>query len=198
MVEPTRVPLQPIKKGSLTKVWGGVIAVILVAAAFAWFNAPHGVKVTEIAAGSGPHPTKEDVAFVDYVGKLPSGTVFDQSHPLNLPVPGMLPEGTPLPLAQMMPGFTEGVVQMQKGGKYELFIPAEKAYGATPPPGSPIPANSDLTFEITLHDFMPQAEAEQRIQVLQQMMQAQQSRQGQGAPGGAAPGAPQAGPPPGD
>jgi len=182
MVEPTRVPLQPIKKGSLTKVWGGVIAVILVAAAFAWFNAPHGVKVTEIAAGSGPHPTKEDVAFVDYVGKLPSGTVFDQSHPLNLPVPGMLPEGTPLPLAQMMPGFTEGVVQMQKGGKYELFIPAEKAYGAHPPEGSPIPPNSDLTFEVTLHDFIPQAEFEQRVQMLQQMMQAQQ---GKGAPGGA-------------
>jgi FKBP-type peptidyl-prolyl cis-trans isomerase FkpA len=194
MVEPTRVPLQPIKKGSLAKVWAGVILVVLVAAAFAWLNAPHGVKVTELVAGSGPHPTKEDVAFVDYVGKLPSGTVFDQSHPLNLPVPGMLPEGTPLPLGQMMPGFTEGLVQMQKGGKYELFIPAEKAYGAHPPEGSPIPPNSDLTFEITLHDFIPQAEFEQRVQMLQRMMQAQQ---GKGAPGGAegAP-APEGAPPP--
>jgi FKBP-type peptidyl-prolyl cis-trans isomerase FkpA len=194
MVEPTRVPLQPIKKGSLAKVWAGVILVVLVAAAFAWLNAPHGVKVTELVAGSGPHPTKEDVAFVDYVGKLPSGTVFDQSHPLNLPVPGMLPEGTPLPLGQMMPGFTEGLVQMQKGGKYELFIPAEKAYGAHPPEGSPIPPNSDLTFEITLHDFIPQAEFEQRVQMLQQMMQAQQ---GKGAPGGAEGAlAPEGAPPP--
>jgi FKBP-type peptidyl-prolyl cis-trans isomerase FkpA len=185
MVEPTRVPLQPIKKGSLAKVWAGVILVVLVAAAFAWLNAPHGVKVTEIVAGSGPHPTKDDVVFIDYVGKLPSGTVFDQSRPLNLPVQGILPEGTPMPLSGVLPGFTEGLVQMQKGGKYELFIPADKAYGAHPPEGSPIPANSDLTFEITLHDFMPQAEAEQRIQMLQQMMQAQQ---GKGAPGG--PGAP--------
>jgi FKBP-type peptidyl-prolyl cis-trans isomerase FkpA len=195
MVEPTRVPLQPIKKGSLTKVWAGVILVVLAAAAVAWLNAPHGVKVTELVAGSGPHPTKEDVAFVDYVGKLPSGTVFDQSRPLNLPVPGILPEGTPLPLGQMLPGFTEGLVQMQKGGKYELFIPAEKAYGAHPPEGSPIPPNSDLTFEITLHDFIPQAEFEQRVQMLQQMMQAQQ---GKGAPGGGAEGAsaPEGAPPP--
>lgn len=182
MVEPTRVPLQPIQKGSVAKIWFGVIVVLLAAFALAWWAAPHGVKVTELSAGSGPHPTKDDVVFVDYVGKLPSGTVFDQSRPLGLPVQGLLPEGTPLPLANMLPGFTEGLLQMQKGGKYELFIPAEKAYGAHPPEGAPIPPNSDLTFEITVHDFIPQAEFEQRVQMLQQMMQAQQ---GKGAPGGA-------------
>jgi FKBP-type peptidyl-prolyl cis-trans isomerase FkpA len=186
MVEPTRVPLQPIRKGSLPKLWAGIVVVLLIAAAVAWLTVPHGVKVTEIVAGSGPHPTKQDVVFVDYVGKLPSGTVFDQSQPLNLPVQGILPEGTPLPLSQMLPGFAEGLEKMQKGGKYELVIPADKAYGSHPPEGSPIPANSDLTFEITLHDFMPEAEAQQRIQMLQQIMQAQQGKAG---PGGA-PGAP--------
>ena len=74
---------------------------------------------------------------------------------------------------------------MQAGGKYELFIPADKAYGDAPPPGSPIPPDSDLTFEITVHAIMPQAEAEQRFQVMQQMMQ--QSQAAPGAP--AAPGA---------
>jgi len=190
MVEPTRVPLQPIQKGSMGKLWAGIFVVLLVAAAAAWWTVPHGVKVKELIAGTGASPGKGDVVFIDYVGKLPNGTVFDQSRPLNLPVQGILPEGTPMPVTGVIPGFTEGLEKMKKGGKYELFIPAEKAYGAAPPPGSPIPANSDLTFEITLHDFMPQAEAEQRIQVLQQMMQQQQGQRGQGAPEGATPGAP--------
>jgi FKBP-type peptidyl-prolyl cis-trans isomerase FkpA len=43
MVEPTRVPLQPIRKGSLTKLWRGLVVVVLVAVGFAWLAAPHGV-----------------------------------------------------------------------------------------------------------------------------------------------------------
>jgi FKBP-type peptidyl-prolyl cis-trans isomerase FkpA len=185
MVEPTRVPLQPIRKGSLVKLWLGILVIVAVAALAAWWSAPKGVKVTEIVAGSGPHPTKEDVVFLDYVGKLPNGTVFDQSNPVNLPVQGILPEGTPMPMTGTIKGFAEGMQRMQAGGKYELFIPADKAYGDAPPPGSPIPPDSDLTFEITVHAIMPQAEAEQRFQVLQQMMQ--QSQAAPGAP--AAPGA---------
>jgi FKBP-type peptidyl-prolyl cis-trans isomerase FkpA len=192
MVEPTRVPLQPIQKGSLAKLWAGIVLVLVVAVAAAWWSAPHGVKVTELVAGSGPHPTKDDVVFIDYVGKLPNGTVFDQSRPLNLPVQGVLPEGTPMPMTGTIAGFSEGMAKMQAGGKYELFIPAAKAYGAKPPAGSPIPPNSDLTFDVTVHAIMPEAEAEQRFQMLQQMMQQQQGAPG--APGGAAPG----GAPPGN
>lgn len=185
MVEPTRVPLQPIRKGSLAKLWLGIVVILLVAVATAWWSAPKGVKVTEIVAGSGPQPTKDDVVFLDYVGKLPDGTVFDQSRPVTLPVQGILPEGTPMPMTGTIAGFAEGMQKMQAGGKYELFIPADKAYGHTPPPGSPIPPDSDLTFEITVHAIMPQAEAEQRFQVLQQMMQ-----QSKSAPGALGPGAP--------
>ena len=43
---------------------------------------------------------------------------------------------------------------MQKGGSYVLTIPADQAYGAEPPPGSPIPANADLVFEVEVVDFM--------------------------------------------
>ncbi len=187
MVEPTRVPLQPIRKGSLPKLWFGIVVVLLVAVGFAWLAAPHGVKVTELVAGSGPHPTKDDVVFIDYVGKLPNGKVFDQSHPLNLPVQGVLPEGTPMPVTGTIPGFSEGLQKMQAGGKYELYIPADKAYGAHPPAGAPIPPNSDLTFEVTVHAIMPEAEAEQRFQMMQQMMQSQQGK------GGGAQGTPQGG-----
>jgi len=189
MVEPTRIPLQPIKPGSLAKLWAGIVVVLLVAAGAAWWAAPHGVKVTELVAGSGPHPAKDDVVFLDYVGKLPNGTVFDQSRPLNLPVQGILPEGTPMPVTGTIAGFSEGLQKMQAGGKYELFIPAAKAYGAKPPANSPIPPNSDLTFDVTIHAIMPEAEAEQRFQMLQQMMQSQQGAQGGASGGSPSPGA---------
>jgi FKBP-type peptidyl-prolyl cis-trans isomerase FkpA len=191
MTEVTRVPLHPIAKGSLTKLWLGVIVAVLIGAALAWAAIPKGVDVDTITAGTGPMPGAEDVVFAKYVGKLASnGEIFDESQELPLPIEGIFPEGSPLPLDSMLPGFTEGVLQMQKGGKYELFIPSDKAYGASPPPGAPIPPNADLMFEIEVVDFMTRADFDRRIAILQQAMQAAQG--GLGGPGGPA-GAP---PPP--
>ena len=181
MAEVTRVPLQPIAKGSLTKLWLGVIIAVLIAAGLAWAAVPKGVEVETLQAGTGPSPTATDVIFVRYKGTLDDGTVFDESQDIPLPIPGIFPDGNPLPLGRMLPGFAEGAVQMQKGGKYIMNIPSEKAYGAAPDPGSLIPPNADLTFEIELVDFMSQADFEQRLQALQQMM-AMQQQGAEGAP----------------
>lgn len=174
MTEITRVPLQPIAKGSLTKLWVGVGAAIVFAAGVAWSALPAGVEVDTITAGSGEMPSETDVVFVNYKGMLEDGTVFDQSQPAAWPVPGILPEGSALSLEQMIPGFREGLLQMQKGGTYTIEIPSDMAYGATPPPGAPIPPNADLTFEVELIDFMSREEAEQRYN---QMMSALQQMQ---------------------
>ncbi len=172
MTEITRVPIQPVAKGSLTKLWLGVIIAVLLGAALAWSAMPKGLSVETIVAGEGPSPTAEDVVFVRYKGTLAdSGEVFDESQDVPLPVEGIFPEGTPLPLEQMLPGFTAGAVQMQKGGQYELFIPSDQAYGAEPPPGAPIPPNADLVFEVELVDFMSREEFERKLGILQQVMQ---------------------------
>ena len=142
MAEITRVPLQPIAKGSLVKLWLGVIIAVLVGSAIAWSAVPKGLSVETLVEGTGPNPGGEDVVFVKYVGTLTDGTEFDRSQDIPLPIPGIFPEGNPLPLDSMVPGFREGVMQMKKGGKYELFIPSEKGYGANPQPGSPIPPNA--------------------------------------------------------
>lgn len=190
MAEVTRVPLKPISKGSLLMLILGIAIGVALSAAYAYLTVPR-VSVDTVTAGSGEHPKPTDVVFVHYTGKLEDGTVFDKSQPLNLPIAGVLPQGTPLPLENMLPGFRDALVKMQKGGKYVARIPASMAYGATPPPGSPIPPNADLTFEIELVDFMPMAEAEQRFQRMQQMMMQQQSQQAApGAPGGGAAPAP--------
>lgn len=179
MAEVTRVPLQPISRGSLVMLFVGIVIGLLLAAAFAWFTAPKGVSVDEVRAGTGDHPSATDVVFVHYTGKLEDGTVFDRSQPFPLPIEGVLPEGTPLPLENMVPGFREAALKMQRGGKYIVEIPAEKAYGAegriNPQTGEGVPANADLTFEIELVDFMSMEEVEQRFQTLQQMMAPQQA-----------------------
>src|SRR5690606_7687453 len=96
----------------------------------------------------------------------------------------------------MVPGFREAAMQMQRGGKYTVEIPAAKAYGETgrlnPQTGEGIPPNADLTFEIELVDFMPLAEAEQKFQQLQMMMMQQQQQGAQGEGGAAAPNQPAA------
>lgn len=190
MTEITRVPLQPIARGSLAKLWLGLIAAVLLGAGIAWAAVPAGVEVETLAEGTGPSPAASDVVFVKYVGKLADGTEFDRSRELPFPTNGLLPEGMPMQLSGVVPGFAEGVQKMQKGGKYRLRIPAKLAYGATPPPGAPIPPNADLVFEVELVDFMSEAEAQQRFQMLQQMLQQQQG--GPGPQRGAAPADPDA------
>ena len=195
MTEITRVPLQPIAKGSLIKLWLGVIAAVLLGAGIAWASVPAGVEVDTITEGAGPTPGPSDVDFIKYVGKLADGTEFDRSQQLPFPTNGIIPDGMPMQVSGVVPGFAEGLQQMQKGGKYTLRIPADKGYGATPPPGAPIPPNADLVFEVEMIDFMSEEDAQRRFQVLQQMMQGQQGQGGapQG-PGGGAPGDPQAAP----
>ncbi len=179
MAEIHRVPLQPIAKGSLTKLWLGVVIALLIGGGVAWAARSNDVRVQTLTAGTGPSPSLQDVVQINYVAKLTDGTEFDK---------GQL---VPMKLDEVIPGFGEGITRMQKGGKYRLTIPADKAYGAeetrNPQTGKVvIPANSDLVFDVDLLDFKTREEVMRQ----QQMMQQLQQMQG-GAPGG--PG----GPPPG-
>ena len=185
MVEPTRVPLQPIRKGSLTKVWAGIVVVLLVAAAFAWFNVPHakklagGVTLETLQEGKGPNPTTSDIALINYKGMLANGKAFDQG------------QGVPMPVTGVVPGFSTGLQAMQAGGKYRLRIPAEQAYGSEEKRNQQtgevvIPANSDLVFDVDLLEFRSQEEVMRMMQQQQMMQQLQQG----GAGGAGAPGAP--------
>jgi FKBP-type peptidyl-prolyl cis-trans isomerase FkpA len=185
MVEPTRVPLQPIKKGSLAKLWLGIVAVLIVAAAFAWFNVPHakklagGVTIETLTAGHGPSPTTTDIALINYKGMLASGKEFDKG------------QGVPMPVTGVVPGFSTALQAMQAGGKYRIRIPAAQAYGAEEKRNQQtgevvIPANSDLTFDVDMIEFRSQEEV---LRMMQQQQMMQQMQQQQGGAGGA-PGAP--------
>lgn len=169
----TTVPILPIKKGSLTKLWLGIALAVLIGAVLAWAGTSSntqttesGLQFTEIKAGEGASPSGTDTALIKYVGKLEDGTVFDQN------------EQAPVPVNGMIPGFSEGLKMMQKGGEYRLRLPANLAYGENSP--SPkIPPNSVLVFDVTLIDFISN---EQMQQIQQQMMMQQQMQRGAGAP----------------
>ena len=186
MTEVTRVPLQPIAKGSLTKLWLGIAAALLLGAGLAYAAMPQGLSIDVLAEGDGAAPQMGDVVFVRYTGRLPDGTVFDEGQQSPFPG-GILPDGIPMLLEEgrLIQGFIDGLLQTRAGGRYELTIPADQAYGAEPPPGSPIPANSDLVFDVEVVDILSRQEVEQRLMALQNL----------GPPAGAEQGAVPAAPP---
>ncbi|MEL6876143.1 MAG: FKBP-type peptidyl-prolyl cis-trans isomerase, partial [Pseudomonadota bacterium] len=66
----------------------------------------------------------------------------------------------------VVPGFSEALQKMQKGGEYRIWIPSDLGYGEISP-GPEIPANSLLIFDVTLVEFISQ----QQMQMLQQQIQ---------------------------
>lgn len=187
MTEIHRVPLQPIARGSLAKLWIGVVVAILAAIGVAYATIPAEVRVETIKAGNGPSPTREDVALINYRGTLPGGKVFDEG------------KQAVMPLADVVPGFARALEKMQVGGRYHVVIPPSLGYGDKQV--GPIPPNTPLAFDIDLLDFRSQAEIQAQQRLLQQLQQMQGAGGGAGgagipgvgpggAPGGEAGGAP--------
>lgn len=108
-----------------------------------------GVTVTEsglqyevLTQGEGGSPAAEDTVTVHYEGTLIDGSVFDSSYQRGEPIA--------FPLNRVIPGWSEGVQLMNVGAKYRFVIPADLAYGSEERPGSPIPPNATLVFEVEL------------------------------------------------
>ncbi|MDR9415534.1 MAG: FKBP-type peptidyl-prolyl cis-trans isomerase [Gracilimonas sp.] len=103
-----------------------------------------GLQYKVIEEGNGDSPTAENIVQVHYEGTLIDGTVFDSSYERGQPAE--------FPLNRVIPGWTEGVQLMKEGATYEFYIPAELAYGARAPQGSPIGPNETLIFKVELLD----------------------------------------------
>jgi len=129
------------------------------AASLADNAAQEGITVTEsglqyrvLTVGDGAMPTAEDTVTVHYEGRLFDGTVFDSS----------LERGEPatFPVGGVIAGWTEALQLMPVGSKWQLFIPADLAYGENGA-GNVIQPNSALVFDVELlaiQDDAPAAE----------------------------------------
>lgn len=101
---------------------------------------PSGLQYKVLSEGNGPTPQASDKVKVHYRGTMINGAEFDSSYsrggPATISVNGVLR------------GWTEALLQMNEGAKWQIFVPAALAYGERS--YNIIPPNSTLIFELEL------------------------------------------------
>jgi FKBP-type peptidyl-prolyl cis-trans isomerase FkpA len=108
-----------------------------------------GLQYEVIAEGSGEKPGETDMVRVHYEGALTNGTVFDSSYERG--------ESAEFPLAQVIPGWSEGIRLMNTGSTYRFYIPSALAYGSQGV-GQVIPPYATLVFKVELLEIISETE----------------------------------------
>ena len=102
---------------------------------------PDGLQYKVLQQGSGPKPTANDTVTVNYRGTLISGKEFDSSYKRGQPIS--------FPVGGVIKGWTEALQLMPVGSKWQLYIPADLAYGDRGA-GSDIGPGETLIFDVEL------------------------------------------------
>jgi FKBP-type peptidyl-prolyl cis-trans isomerase len=102
---------------------------------------PSGLQYKTLTQGTGPKPTASDSVVCNYRGTLINGTEFDSSYKRGQPAT--------FPVGGVIKGWTEALQLMPVGSKWQLFIPADLAYGERSP-APEIGPDSTLIFEVEL------------------------------------------------
>jgi len=123
------------------KTWLAGLAVSLLLAFQA--VAQEELQIRDIEKGTGEEANVGETVVVHYTGWLMDGTKFDSSVDRGTPFSFTLGE------RRVIPGWEKGVEGMQVGGKRELIIPPDMAYGSQGA-GGVIPPDATLKFEIEL------------------------------------------------
>lgn len=101
-----------------------------------------GLYTRDLATGSGEPASAGDLVSVHYTGWLPDGRQFDSSRG-GAPFQFSLGEG------RVIDGWDQGVAGMQVGGRRQLVIPSDLAYGPVGA-GGVIPGGATLVFDVEL------------------------------------------------
>jgi len=103
------------------------------------------LHVTQPGREGGARPTRSSTIKVHYHGTLADGTVFDSTL-----------DGEPVtfPLANVIPGWCEGITNMIEGETAMLGIPPEQAYGTEGTPDGRVPGGSTLFFKVELQEVL--------------------------------------------
>jgi FKBP-type peptidyl-prolyl cis-trans isomerase FklB len=102
---------------------------------------PSGLQYKVLTEGTGPKPAATDSVVCNYRGTLINGTEFDSSYKRGQPAT--------FPVSGVIKGWTEALQLMTVGSKWQLFVPAELAYGERG--GGPvIGPGATLIFEVEL------------------------------------------------
>ena len=103
-----------------------------------------GLQYKVLKAGEGDSPKKTTVVKVHYHGTLTDGTVFDSSVERDEPAE--------FPVDRVIPGWTEALLAMKVGDKWQIVIPSELGYGAQG--NGPIPPHAVLVFDVELLEIV--------------------------------------------
>ena len=109
-----------------------------------------GLQYKVLTEGTGPVPKATDTVTVNYRGTLINGTEFDSSYKRNEPAT--------FPVGGVIKGWTEILQLMKTGSKYQVFIPADLAYGERGA-GQDIGPNATLIFDVELLSIQNDAAA---------------------------------------
>lgn len=108
---------------------------------------PSGLQYKVVKAGTGDKPKATDTVVVHYRGTLIDGTEFDSSfsrgQPATFPVNGVIE------------GWQEALQLMKEGGEWQIYIPADLAYGSRGA-GAQIGPDATLIFDVELLDIKDQ------------------------------------------
>ena len=97
-----------------------------------------GLQYYDFTVGTGASPSATSTVTVDYIGYLPTGTVFDSGNNANFS------------LANVVEGFSEGVQGMKVGGVRRLIVPPDLGYGPGGRPSAGIGGTDTIIFDVTL------------------------------------------------
>jgi len=193
----TAVPIRPLAKGSVLKLWIGILILCLAGAGLAWWATgplqrevtKSGLQFKVIEEGTGEPMTRADLAAMHLRLRLggEDGEVLQDTARGGQPFVG----GT----ETVFPGLAEAMLMFRQDGRYQIWVPPHLAYGDQIPPGAPFGPTDTLFFEINV------LQIERGMAALQQLMGPQGGGggpQGPGGPPGPGGGGPQGGgaPPP--
>jgi FKBP-type peptidyl-prolyl cis-trans isomerase len=109
---------------------------------------PSGLQYKVLTPGTGAKPTATDSVICNYRGTLLDNTEFDSSYKSGQPAT--------FPVSGVIKGWTEALQLMPVGSKWQLFIPADLAYGERG--REPIGPNATLVFDLELLSIQPKAQ----------------------------------------
>jgi FKBP-type peptidyl-prolyl cis-trans isomerase FklB len=109
---------------------------------------PSGLQYKVLVAGTGPKPAATDTVVCNYKGTLLDNTEFDNSYKRGQPAT--------FGVGGVIKGWTEALQLMPTGSKWQLFVPADLAYGERG--RDPIGPNATLIFEVELLSIQPKAQ----------------------------------------
>lgn len=183
----TAVPILPLPKGAILKLWIAILLLVAGGAALAWLGTSPlqrhltetGVQYQILDEGEGATITSADLVLFHFVARRGDGSVFATSM-------GREPVTT-APDNSFFPGVGQGLKLMRKGARYRFWLPPSQAFQGELPEGAGLDANEVLSFDVQVVDVAP------GLAAMQSMMG------GMGAPMGADPhgGDPHGGLPPG-